>query len=86
MSRIEKLQSKLQKMYIDAFLVTRGVNIEYLTGFSLPDGDGLLLVTQEQAVLITDQRYEIALKEFESTEVIGLMTGDYYGSLNELCQ
>lgn len=42
-------------MYIDAFLVTRGVNIEYLTGFSLPDGDGLLLVTQEQAVLITDQ-------------------------------
>lgn len=86
MSRIKKLQNKLNQMYIDAFLITKGVNIEYLTGFSLPDGDGLLLVTSQQAILITDQRYEIALHEFNSTEVIGLLTGDYYGSLNELCQ
>lgn len=86
MDRIQKLQSKLAGMYIDAFLVTKGVNIKYLTGFDLPDGDGLLLVTTKNAILITDQRYAIALEEFESEQVVGLLTGDYYGSLNELCQ
>ncbi|WP_251546245.1 M24 family metallopeptidase [Limosilactobacillus caecicola] len=85
-SRIERLRRRFKDMYIDAFLVTNGDNIKYLTGFSLPTGDGLLLVTEQQSVLITDQRYQLALEELDSNEVVGLLTGDYYQSLNELCQ
>lgn len=86
MTRIQRLQKRFAKLYIDAFLVTNGKNIEYLTGFPLPDGDGVLLITTEQAILITDDRYQLALTDFDSTDVVGLMTGDYYGSLNEVCQ
>lgn len=86
MTRIERLQGRLAKLYVDAFLVTESKNIEYLTGFSLMTGDGILLITEHQAVLITDARYQLALADYESTEVVGLITADYYGSLNELCQ
>lgn len=86
MSRISKLQQRLDQMYIDAFLVTKGKNIEYLTGFPLPNGDGALLITKDNAIMITDERYRVALAEFPSDEVAGLLTGDYYGSLNQVCQ
>lgn len=86
MTRINQIQKRLADLYLDGFIVTKGKNIEYLTGFSLPDGDGLLLITAKQAILITDDRYQLALSEFKSNEVVGLLTGDYYGSLNQLCQ
>lgn len=86
MSRIQKLQNKFSKLYIDAFLVTDSFNIRYLTGFSMPQGDGLLLVTRKDAILITDDRYQLALQDFKNDEVAGLLTGNYYGSLNEICR
>lgn len=86
MSRIRKLQNRLDRLYIDAFLVTNGKNIEYLTGFPLPSGDGALLITKDNAIMITDGRYQVALTEFQNDEVAGLLTGDYYGSLNQICQ
>ena len=46
MSRITKLQQKLAKLYVDAFLVTNQQNIYYLTGFNLMQDDGCLLVLQ----------------------------------------
>ena len=85
MTRIERLQRRLPGLYLDAFLVTDSKNIEYLTGFSLMQGDGLLLITNHQAVMITDARYQLALAEYESKSVVGLITVDYYGVLNQLC-
>lgn len=85
MTRLEKLQKKFGSMYIDAFLVTDAVNIQYLTGFSLVQGDGLLLITNDNAILITDDRYKLALQDFKNDEVVGLITSDYYGSLNKVC-
>ncbi|WP_295728295.1 Xaa-Pro peptidase family protein [uncultured Limosilactobacillus sp.] len=86
MTRIKHLQGQLSKLYLDAFLITDSKNIEYLTGFSLITGDGVLLITEDQAIMVTDARYELALAEYNSNEVVGLITADYYGSLNELCQ
>lgn len=86
MTRIQKIQARLADMYIDAFLVTRDKNIQYLTGFPLPQGDGILLITAKQAILITDDRYRLALAEFPNKEVAGLLSGDYYGSLNQVCE
>lgn len=58
--RLKQLQSKFDALRIDAFLVTNTVNKAYLTGF---DGDGVVLVTGEKTYVITDSRYETALKE-----------------------
>lgn len=86
MSRITKLQAKFAKLYLDAFLVTDPQNIYYLTGFDLTAGDGCLLITADHAIIITDDRYQQALAEFASDEVVGTITRDYYGTLNEICQ
>lgn len=86
MTRICRLQKRFPELYIDAFLVTDPLNIYYLTGFSLAAGDGCLLVTAENAILITDARYAELLAEFDSDEVVATISGDYYGSLNKICQ
>ncbi|MFQ9706919.1 MAG: M24 family metallopeptidase [Limosilactobacillus pontis] len=86
MTRIERLQNRLPKLYIDAFLVTNHENILYLTGFNLMAGDGYLLVTANDAIIVTDDRYQLALEEFDSDEVVATITRDYYGALNKICQ
>lgn len=86
MTRIERLQNRLPKLYIDAFLVTNHENILYLTGFNLMAGDGYLLVTANDAIIVTDDRYQLALEEFDSDEVVATITRDYYGVLNKICQ
>ncbi|MCI2031405.1 M24 family metallopeptidase [Limosilactobacillus sp.] len=86
MSRISKLQKKFKQLYIDAFLVTNQKNIYYLTGFDLLQGDGCLLITPENAIIITDDRYQLALEEFESDEVVATISRDYYGAVNKICE
>lgn len=86
MTRIERLQKRLEKLYIDAFLVTNHDNIFYLTGFDLMAGDGYLLITKNNAIIVSDDRYQLALEEFDSDEVVATITRDYYGALNRICQ
>lgn len=86
MTRIERLQKRLAKLYIDAFLVTNHENIFYLSGFDLMEGDGYLLITANDAIIVSDDRYQLALEEFDSDEVVGTITRDYYGALNRICQ
>ncbi len=59
--RRKKLVSLLKKEKVDAFLVTNSLNVSYLTGFS--GDDSFLLVTEKDAVLISDPRYEEQIKE-----------------------
>lgn len=61
--RIVKLQKLLKKMDLDALIVYNGVNMKYLTGFDGGTGDGLVLVTLDNARLITDSRYEEDYKD-----------------------
>lgn len=86
MSRITRLQKKFPKLYIDAFVVTNPQNIFYLTGFNLMAGDGYLLVTADRAIIVSDDRYQLALEEFDNDEVVATITRDYYGALNKICQ
>ncbi|MCH4123465.1 MAG: Xaa-Pro peptidase family protein [Levilactobacillus sp.] len=60
-TRIERLQAKFAGLSIDSFLVSSPSNQRYLVGTSVESGDGYLLVTQNDAVFITDARYEAEL-------------------------
>lgn len=58
--RLEILRQNLKKSGLDAALITSGVNIRYYSGFTSPDG--VLVVTQKSAYLVTDFRYTIQAK------------------------
>src|SRR5207237_3502045 len=53
-ARIPRLRQRLDEAGCDALLVTRLVNIRYLTGFT--GSAGLLLVRADEVVLTTDGR------------------------------
>lgn len=86
MTRIERLRKKFAKLYLDAMLITNEENIYYLTGFHLLQGDGVLLVTDNYAIIISDARYQTALAAFDSDEVIATISADYFGAVDKICQ
>lgn len=86
MTRLERLRKHFQPLSIDGLLVTNSLNIRYLTGFSLMDGDGCLLVTNDRAIMITDDRYQTALSDFDNDEVQGVITRDYFGAVAKLAK
>ena len=55
--RIEELRKRLSNASLDAALITSGVNIRYYSGFT--SSDGVFIITQRGAYLITDFRYTI---------------------------
>lgn len=55
MTKIEKVRTKLQEQELDAILITNPYNRHYLSGFTGSSGN--LLITREEAILITDFRY-----------------------------
>lgn len=62
MTRLEKLRGKLKEQGVDAVIVLDELNQHYLSSFAFTDG--LLLITQNSAELITDFRYyEMAQNE-----------------------
>src|SRR5918998_4989509 len=54
-SRIPRLRQAFEEAGCDALLVTRLVNIRYLTGFT--GSAALLLVTPDELLFVTDGRY-----------------------------
>ena len=61
MSRLDEFRGKLREKGIDGAIIFNELNQYYLSGFSFTDG--LLLITQKSAELITDFRYyEMAQK------------------------
>jgi len=59
--RRQKLRRQVRQKGLDALLVTNFTNVTYLTGFT--GDDSYLLVTAQDDVLISDQRYTIQLEE-----------------------
>ncbi|MCQ2569971.1 MAG: Xaa-Pro peptidase family protein [Limosilactobacillus sp.] len=84
MTRLARLRQKLTDNYLDALIIGNPDNIYYLTGIELTAGDGYLLVTDQLAVIITDERYRDYLAHFDSDAVMGVITRDYVGKLVEL--
>src|SRR5687768_18263274 len=54
--RIDRLRATLESAGCDALIVTSLTNVRYLTGFT--GSAGLAIVSGDDAVLITDGRYE----------------------------
>ncbi len=62
MTRVEKIRVSLKEQGLDALFVLDELNQHYLSGFAFTDG--MLLITQSKAFLITDFRYyEMAQNE-----------------------
>lgn len=59
--RLAKLRSLLRQEQLPALLVTKFVNVTYLTGFS--GDDSYLLVTAKDAIMLSDFRYVDQLQE-----------------------
>jgi Xaa-Pro aminopeptidase len=59
--RRELLTRKLRDQDLDAMLITKFVNVTYLTGFT--GDDSYLLLTRDKAVLLSDSRYAEQLGE-----------------------
>jgi Xaa-Pro aminopeptidase len=54
--RRKRVAARLDELHLSALLVTRPVNVRYLTGFTGTNGQ--LMATREGGVLFTDPRYE----------------------------
>ncbi len=59
--RRDRIRSRLRKKKLDAILVTSFTNVSYLTGFT--GDDSYLLVTAEEDIVLSDQRYTTQLQE-----------------------
>lgn len=59
--RVDLLREELHGRRLDALLVTKEVNVQYLSGFRGPDS--ALVIGQRSAVLVTDMRYEEEARE-----------------------
>lgn len=59
---LDAVRARLSEFGVEALLVTAPANVRYLSGFSSPR-DGTVLVTLDQAWLITDDRYTVQAGE-----------------------
>jgi len=67
--RVWNTRDQLRKRHIDALILTKPVNVTYLTGFS--GEDSWAIVTKNAAYLLTDSRYtEQAQKECVGTTLV----------------
>lgn len=83
MSVKERVIGVLDKLNLDAVLVSDGYNMRYISGFT--GATGYLYVSRNRSVIITDFRYTIqANRESNGFEVIEIGKGGYVAALNDL--
>lgn len=69
MLKLEKLRQALKEQQVDALLITNGYNRRYMTGFT--GTAGVALISQNDAVFITDFRYmEQANAQIENFRIV----------------
>ncbi|MRH43155.1 M24 family metallopeptidase [Aquibacillus halophilus] len=69
MEKIDKLRLSMKEQELDALLVTSSINRRYVSGFS--GTAGLLLISQDKLILITDFRYiEQATEQAKGFQII----------------
>ena len=79
-TRIKKVQTFIGDHHMDGFLVTDPVNINYLSGFT--GDEGLLLITDQTAYLISDARFQVELMTQTITDY--RITSDYFQTACQL--
>lgn len=84
LNRIERMRRRMQVEKIDAFVVSRPENSQYLSGFT--GGEATLYITKDKSILCTDFRYiEQAKEQARDFEIISARQ-DHYSSLTELAK
>ena len=80
-SRLAKIRGFISQANIDGIVVTTRLNVAYLSGFH--GSAGYLLITQKDAILITDSRYTLAAAQEspEFTVVTSAGSGGYTDAL-----
>lgn len=80
MNNHERVINILNKLSIDAVLVSNGYNMRYLSGFS--GATGYLLISKEKQIIFTDFRYTIqANNESQGFEVVEVDSGRNYSQV-----
>ena len=80
-TKLTRIREALADTGAEALLVTYPANVRYLSNFRAPE-DGRVLVTYEDAVLVTDGRYTAQAGEESQLPVEifgGLVDGAYRG-------
>lgn len=80
--RILKIREFITAHHMDSFLVTDPVNINYLSGF--PGDEGVLLITDKTAYLISDERFKIELEGQKVTDF--RITNQYLETVCEILE
>ncbi|MGF7143451.1 Xaa-Pro aminopeptidase [Anaerotaenia torta] len=85
MDNYKKVQEILQRLSLDAILISNGNNMRYISGFA--GETGYLYISGSRHAVITDFRYTIQAElEAEGYEVITIGNGGYGETLNEVLQ
>ncbi|NLK27550.1 MAG: aminopeptidase P family protein [Clostridiales bacterium] len=83
MNNYRKVQEILQKLDIDAVLISNGNNMYYVSGFA--GETGYVYISQKTHAVITDFRYTIqAEMEAEGYEIITIGNGGYEEAINDM--
>lgn len=80
--RISKLREKLEQENLDLLLVTSLTNIRYLCGYT--GSNGILLVSKDKAVFLTDFRYKEQVKKEVKDAEIKIPLKELYSFLPEI--
>lgn len=73
--RLDAVRARLDELGVDALLITSGDNRRYLSGFT--GSAGALIITREQALLLTDSRYwEQAAEQAPAFELVQVTRPD----------
>lgn len=86
MTRLSKLQAKIQANGLDAMLVTDPINVTYLTNFTGDESD--LLVSADHSWLVTDSRFAEQVKQevTNSEMVLHTHTGGILAKVGEVAK
>lgn len=78
-TRVEKTRAKMRANGIDNLIIVDPFNLQYLADFGGLAGDGCMVINDDEAVLITDARYEIEMGEKQLDDVQVVINSNYYG-------
>lgn len=81
-SKLKELGARLKKANLDAFLVTKDINIAYLTDF--PASESWLLILPQKAFYITDFRYILEAQKGLKGIAVKRYTKSFYQTVVEL--
>jgi Xaa-Pro aminopeptidase len=79
--RLELLRKKIAPKGMDAAIISKRENCYYLSGFTGSNSN--LIITADDAVLITDFRYEQQAKKQAPDYNVVMQGNDYYGALSD---